>query len=174
VCILDVNVVQQTRGSIQFGAEVLAGTNRVGITFDYLDEGDGGAIEILYQEDNSNESTPKLTGSIRGLPEGPRRPSLEGIEWDDDDSDEDGNAQDGNENENSQRAWLAPSGFVLLLVLLSGVSCWMIGLTHPITIVLLTVTGEVILLATIFETLGLYFWQKFRSVKLPKFPDRET
>lgn len=155
---------------------MLEGTNRVGITFDYLDEGDGGAIEILYQEDgDSSESTPKLTGAIRGLPEGPRRPSLKGIEWDaDDDDGEDYDAQDDNGSEDSRRGWLAPSGFVLLLVLLSGLSCWMIGLTHPITVVLLTVTGEVILLATIFGTLGLYVWQKFRSVKLPKFPDRET
>jgi hypothetical protein len=169
-----VNVVQRTRAAIQFNADILAGTNRVEITFDYLDEGDGGAIEILYREDDSGESTPKLTGSIRGLPEGPRRPSLEGIKWDDDDSDDDDDARDGNDNEDARRGWLAPTGFVLLLVVLSGLSSWLIGVTHPMTVVLLTLTGEVILLATIFGTLGLYFWQKFRSVKLPKFPDRET
>jgi hypothetical protein len=172
VAILDVNVYKQTRHSIQLSAAVRATERRVTIAFDYLDKGDGGAIEILYQQEEESGSGLHLTGSIRGLPEGPRRPSLRGLQLTfDDDDHEDGSDDDGDHD--SRRGWVAPTIFITLLVLLTGLSYGLLSLTHPATVVLLTITSEALLVAVIFGTVGLYFWQRIRSANLPKFPDRD-
>ena len=65
---LEVGVVKHTRDANKFTATIDNGRrNRVILSFDYLDPGDGAVVEILHL---SSDRHPAIKGAIRGVPKG--------------------------------------------------------------------------------------------------------
>jgi hypothetical protein len=136
--VLGVGIAQSTRPAIGLTASVDEPATIVTVDFDFLDKGDGGVIEILYQGNPSLK--PKLVGSIRGVPQGLK--SMLGTLSLDDEEDDDAKG--------TWNGWL-PS--LIALCLLAAGSITSFGISYPLTVVLLTVLAEVILVTVLFATL---------------------
>ena len=67
-CVLKIRVVKTTRAANQFSAgHHPTVPNRVLLTFDYLDPGDGAVVELLHTD---SKRYPKIQGTIKGVPKG--------------------------------------------------------------------------------------------------------
>lgn len=148
--VLDAGVIESTRQSIGFTAIIDETDRNVLIKFDFLDRGDGGLIQILYQGDP--DLRPEVTGSIRGVPEGVRM--LSGSIDFSDDTDE--------EDTSTWKGWL----LIVPLFLLAGSSSISFGFGYPLTVVLLTFLGEMLITFLAVRLFGTLFR---RSIDFPNF-----
>jgi hypothetical protein len=136
---LGVGVTKNTRQVIGLTASIDESKTVVPVGFDFLDKGDGGVVEILYQGDPG--SKPILAGSIIGAPNGLKSESSR-LYLDSEDDEKDG----------TWKGWLV--GLAALLLFASG-STVLLGLSHPLTVVLLTLLSEGVLIVIVAETAPL-------------------
>jgi hypothetical protein len=127
---LAAHVIESTRQSIDLTAAIDEGGRNVVIEFDFLDRGDGGVIQIIYQGDPTMR--PEVTGSIRGVPEGIRMPALGGNLSFSDGLDED-----------ESGTWKGPFALVAILIVFTYFSSTFFGLGYPLTVVFMTLLGEI-------------------------------
>jgi hypothetical protein len=132
---LDVGLVEISRPVTGLNASIDGMERSILIDLDFLDKGDGGVIEILYQ--GSETLTPLVAGSIIGVPKGLRRPNTRGVSWEYDDTDD----------EESRGFWERQGGNVLLVSLLvfTVASAVVLGPGSPLSVMLMTLSGLVAL-----------------------------
>lgn len=141
---LGVGVAKSSRPAIGLTASIDESRAAVIVDFDFLDKDDGGVIEILYQGDP--DLKPTLAGSIRGAPQGIK--SLGGslsLDLDDEEYDKE---------EGTWKGWLP---IVAALCLFTATSAALLGFSHPLTVVLFTLLGEVVVIALLFGTVAILF-----------------
>jgi hypothetical protein len=137
-----------TRAAVGLNASIVENERAILIDFDYLDQGDGGMFEILYQ--GNGTLIPSVTGSIRGVPNGLRRPNLRGFTIDH------GVATD----EESRGGWKGLGVLFALLTILTVASVFVLSPGKPLSVILMTLSG-LALLATVLATLTAAFAHLF-------------
>jgi hypothetical protein len=146
---LGVGVAKTTRPVIGLTASIDKSETVVTVDFDFLDKDDGGLIEILYQGDPKLK--PKLAGTIMGAPKG-FESRMGTLSFSDEEDDED------------TGMWKGWWPILATLCVFGAGSTVLLGLSHPLTVVLLTVLGEIALIALMYATLVIYVQ---RAVGLP-------
>jgi hypothetical protein len=152
---LGVGIARSSRPAIGLIASIDESRAAVIVDFDFLDKGDGGAIEILYQGDPKLE--PTVAGSIRGVPQGLKSVG-DALSWSDEEL---------HEEKGTWKGWLP--AFAVLFLLTAG-SAALLGFSHPLTVVLFTVLGEIILIVLAFGTLFFFFQRAVGFTDLWKEP----
>jgi hypothetical protein len=120
---LGVGLAKISRPAIGLSASIDESGRAILVSFDFLDEGDGGVIEVLYQ--GSAALGPFLAGSIVGVPRGPRKVNTRGYNYDDT-----GN----NEGEESRKSWARTLVPLALLLVLTVASTVVLGPRSQLTI----------------------------------------
>jgi hypothetical protein len=159
--VLIAHVVESTRKSIGLTTVIDDADRAIVIKFDFLDRGDGGVIQIIYQGDPT--ARPEITGSIRGVPEGIRMPVLGGNLSFSDDINEDGFG-----------SWMSSLALVVTLSVLAYCSSIFFGSGYPLTVVLLTLLGEVMIISLVGDLFGAFIRQSIGNFqpKVQKDIDR--
>ena len=152
---LGAGIRKSSRDAINLSALVDDDGSSVAINFDFLDEGDGGAIEILSQGDP--KLPPSVAGSIMGAPKGIRRAGGPSFHFDYDEGSED------DDEAGTPFVWKAGAG---LLVIGAVISTTQLGDKNPISVILYTLVAEALLGALLFAGLMIYFRQ---MIGIPKF-----
>lgn len=170
VTALGAGVEWSSRSAVELSSHVSDDGSAVIVDFAFLDADDGGVIEILYQGDP--EVSPTVTGSIMGAPKGLQvvpRMTLGGP------GEPEGDEEDDEEDEGSWwRGWLMPA---VVLCAAAAISTLELGSTYPLSIVLYTLSAELILAALFFGYLYLHlmrglgsrnFWRNMPRTKAGK------
>jgi len=135
---LGVGVAHSTRPVIGLTASIDESDTIVTVGFEFLDKGDGGVIEILYQ--GNPKLKPELVGSIRGVPQG-LKSVLGTLSLDEEEDDE---------AEGTWKGWVPG---LITLCLFAAASTVLFGISHPLTVVLLTVLAQIVLIAILIASL---------------------
>jgi len=150
---LGAGVAWSCRAAINLSTQINESKSTTVINFDFLDQGDGGIIEILYQD--GSKTSPTLTGSIIGAPRG-----IQPIPISSDD--------DETENESSWKSLLGGGSVLCILAIVSTIR---VGTIYPLTIVLYVLVAEIIAVGLWRTFTGIYIHRKFGSVDfLTKMP----
>jgi len=160
---LDVGLVKISRPAIGLNASIDESEHAIQIDFDFLDQGDGGMIEILYQ--GNGTPPPSVTGSIMGAPKGLRRPDIaHGFEYTPEDADGD--------SSNGGNGWVAPLAILLVLIVFAIGSAVIYGLGSPLTVIFMTLSGLMMFVTLAIALAGAYFYLSIRrAVGIPGILD---
>ena len=157
--VLGAGVIWTSRSAIDLSASINDEGSAVIVNFSFLDIDDGGMIEILYQGNPKQE--PVLAGSIMGAPKGFRK--LPGTLFVDQEMLEDEEGQS-----SSTTKWLA---IAAVLCIVSAASAMKVGPVAPLSIVLYSITGEMLIIILLFGVMAIYARRHFGSLsardKLP-------
>lgn len=150
---LGIGVAWSSRPAIGLSAQISDAGSTVTINFDFLDQDDGGLVEILYQGDS--KAAPTLTGSIMGAPKGIRSipGTLEFDGYEDEDEDEGGR----------WKRWIV---LAVALCISAAISAEILGPSSTLSIVLYTLITELILVALFFASISVFLQH---AIDLPEF-----
>lgn len=123
----------------------------VTIDFDFLDENDGGIIEILYQGDR--KTPPTLTGSIMGAPKGIRS-SLGTLPIEDIEA-----------GEGDTRIWRGWMVLAAVLCASAAVSAVALGPAYSLSVIIYTLITELVIAAALVGFLHIYARRAIGFVK---------
>lgn len=162
---LGAGILWSSRAAIDLSSCVSNTGSTVSIDFAFLDADDGGVIEILYQGDPN--ASPTLMGSIMGAPKGIRPTSsriiLEELEEDDTEDEESG-----------WKGYAIPAVAVCASAVVSSI---LLGAAYPLTVVLYTLSAELVIIAIFFAYLVVHirrtigsgrFWRDIPPLRIGK------
>jgi hypothetical protein len=159
---LDVGLVKISRSAIGLNASIDESERSILIDFNFLDQGDGGMIEILYK--GNDTPPPSVTGSIMGAPKGLRRPLPRGWEYTPEDTDED--------SSNGGNGWVTPLVILLALIVFAVGSAVIYGPGSPLTVIFMTLSGLMVFVTLAIALAGAYFYLSIRrAVGVPGILD---
>jgi hypothetical protein len=161
--VLDVGLVKISRPTIGLNASIDKSEHAILIDFDFLDQGDGGIVEILYQ---GNETlAPFVTGSIMGAPKGLRRPDiLRGLEYTPDDADEN--------PRKARKEWGMPLVILLAFIAFTVTSAVIFGPNSPLSVIFMTLSGLMMFVTLAIALAGAYIYLSIRrAVGVPGILD---
>ncbi len=144
---LGAGVAWSRRPAINLSTQISENKSTTVIDFDFLDQGDGGIIEILYQD--KSKISPTLTGSIIGAPRG-----IQSVPMSSDDEDE-------TKNESSWKSLVIEGSVLCILTVVSAIR---LGPIYPPTIVLYVVITEAIAVGLWRTFTRIYLHRKFGSL----------